>query len=215
MKLNFKNIVTIIAGLIAIAALYVFNYGLYPRFFDIEWDEEVKLHDGRVIVVHVKNTYERQKKNSGRYDENSIQFRHKELTFERNPGEKYTLKTRMPLAYLGRFDEKWYIVISGQGPYGNFPDELPTRWGDDFSTRIQRVAILEKETFQPIRWEDAPSALISMNLTDSIFWKDFVAWDGLMLSLNQKLLFQKTHPAPEQGVITRPIRMNSLQKEIK
>ena len=31
----------------------------YPRFFDIEWDEEVLLHDGRIIWVHVKRTFER------------------------------------------------------------------------------------------------------------------------------------------------------------
>ena len=31
----------------------------YPPFFDIEWDEEVLLHDGRVIWVHVKRTFER------------------------------------------------------------------------------------------------------------------------------------------------------------
>lgn len=38
---------------------YVLNFGLYPRFFDIAWDEEVQLHDGRVIVVNVKRTFER------------------------------------------------------------------------------------------------------------------------------------------------------------
>lgn len=31
----------------------------YPPFFDIEWDEEVQMHDGRVIWVHVKRTFER------------------------------------------------------------------------------------------------------------------------------------------------------------
>ena len=31
----------------------------YPQFFDIAWDEEVQLHDGRVIMVHVKRTFER------------------------------------------------------------------------------------------------------------------------------------------------------------
>ena len=31
----------------------------YDQFFDIEWDEEVLLHDGRVIWVHVKRTFER------------------------------------------------------------------------------------------------------------------------------------------------------------
>jgi hypothetical protein len=50
-------------GVLAIAAVlgmaYVFQFGLYPQFFDIAWDEEVLMHDGRVIVVHVKRTFER------------------------------------------------------------------------------------------------------------------------------------------------------------
>jgi hypothetical protein len=31
----------------------------YPPFFDIEWDEEVLLHDGRIIWVHIKRTFQR------------------------------------------------------------------------------------------------------------------------------------------------------------
>lgn len=31
----------------------------YGQYFDIEWDEEVELHNGRIIVVHVKRTFER------------------------------------------------------------------------------------------------------------------------------------------------------------
>ena len=50
-------------GGLALAAvlglIYVLNFGFYSRFFDIAWDEEVQLHDGRVILVHVKQTYER------------------------------------------------------------------------------------------------------------------------------------------------------------
>jgi hypothetical protein len=32
---------------------------VYGQYFDIEWDEEVLLHDGRMIVVHVKRTFTR------------------------------------------------------------------------------------------------------------------------------------------------------------
>jgi hypothetical protein len=104
----------------------------YDRYFDIEWDEEVLLHDGRVIVVHVKNTYERQSKSLKQYDENNIKFRSKTLMFESAPGQQQTFHTRMPIAYLGKFNKDWYVVISGKGPYGNYPDEMPTRWGNDF-----------------------------------------------------------------------------------
>ena len=31
----------------------------WDKHFDLAWEEEVELHDGRVIVVKVKHTYER------------------------------------------------------------------------------------------------------------------------------------------------------------
>lgn len=95
---------------------------IYDRYFDIEWDEEVLLHDGRVIIVHVKNTYERRGGGLKKYDETKITFRRKELIFEAAPGKFVTFSTRMPVAYLGNFDNDWFVVISGQGPYGNYPE---------------------------------------------------------------------------------------------
>ena len=43
------------------------NGCLYDRWFDLEWDEEVLLSDGRVIVVHLKQTYERLSQSLSRY----------------------------------------------------------------------------------------------------------------------------------------------------
>lgn len=42
-----------------LVAVYALKIGFYPRNFDLQWDEEVQLHDGRIIVVHVKHFYER------------------------------------------------------------------------------------------------------------------------------------------------------------
>src|SRR4051812_3847192 len=60
----------IIGGLVLamlVGALYIWNFGLWPRYFDIAWDEEVQLHDGRVIVVSIKRTYERMGKRVERW----------------------------------------------------------------------------------------------------------------------------------------------------
>lgn len=183
----------------------------YDRFFDIEWDEEVLLHDGRVIVVHVKNTYERQSKSLKQYDENKIMFRSKTLMFESAPGQQQTFHTRMPIAYLGKFNKDWYVVISGKGPYGNYPDEMPTRWGNDFTTLLQRVAILQNDSFTPISWDIAPSELVKMNLIESAFFADFVAWNGKRLTLDQKKAFNETNATPYRQEITRPIRFKKIQ----
>jgi hypothetical protein len=47
----------------AIAAVlgvqYVFHYGFFPRYFDLAWDEEVQLHDGRIVMLHIARTFER------------------------------------------------------------------------------------------------------------------------------------------------------------
>ena len=171
---------------------------IYDQYFDIEWDEEVLLHDGRVIVVHVKNTYERRGKGLKQYDETKITFRRKELTFESEPGKPITFKTRMPLAYLGQFEKKWYVVIAGQGPYGNYPDEMPDHWGNDYSPSIARLATLQDGAFIPTRWANAPEPLKStgwqVNLMTSSFWSAFPEWNGLKLTLNHKNAFKDIHP---------------------
>lgn len=59
MSIRNSQILGAVALVLVLAAVYVAKFGLYPRYFDIEWDEEVQLHDGRVIVVHVKRTFER------------------------------------------------------------------------------------------------------------------------------------------------------------
>jgi hypothetical protein len=181
----------------AVIASPLLSACIYDQFFDIEWDEEVLLHDGRVIVVHVKNTYERRGKGFKQYDETKITFRHKELIFESEPGKRVTFKTRMPVAYLGQFEKDWYVVIAGQGPYGNYPDEMPDHWGNDYSPSIARLAILQNGAFIPARWANAPEPLKStgwqVNLMTSSFWGDFPQWNRTKLTLNHKKVFKDTH----------------------
>ena len=202
------------AGALAIAIVigvsYVLNFGLYPRFFDIEWDEEVQFHDGRVIVVHVKNSYERQRATLERYEETAIVFRQKEVTFELESG-LHTFRTRMPLAYLGQFGKRWYVVISGQGPYGNHPDEMPTHWGNDFTKLEQRLAVFQDGAFRPIRWEDAPPLLARMNLLPSAFRRELLSWSGSRVTLAQKKNFEDSNPVPNPLTFALPIRMDKTK----
>ncbi len=194
-------------------AVYAGALRLYPRYFDIEWDEEVQLHDGSLIIVHVKNTYERLRSRLNPYDTDSIKFRRKTIEFESQIGQKVIISTRMPVAYLGRFDGRWYIVISGQGPYGNFPDENEGRWGDDFTTLEQRLAILRNGEFTPIDWEQSPPYITSMNLMRSAFWSEFLQWNKGILTLSRKQLFNDAYPTSYRNKISRPIRMTeSIRK---
>lgn len=202
-KLRYVSI--ILTTLVIFLGGYFIKSSVYPQYFDIRWQEEVELHDGRKIVVNVANTYERRGMSFTRYTENNITFRQKSLSFERRPGQTYTFRTRMPLAYIGEFDGEWYVVIAGQGPFGNYPEEMPTHWGGNFNTLLQRLAVLRGDTFTPIPWTLAPSQLTKMNLMDSVFFTEFLDWDGKILTLEQKNAFDAANPTPYRQEITRPI----------
>ena len=209
------KILSVIALFAVLSGGYFLVFGWYPRLFDVQWDEEVQLHDGRVIVVHVKRIYERQGSRFKEYEENRIKYRSTELTFESSPAKLQVLKTRLPVAYLGQFEKQWYVVLSTQGPYGNFPDEMPTHWGDDFTTREQRLAILKENAFAPISWDAAPVNLTQMNMLDSAFFSELLTWNASRLTLNQKQKFVQEHSNPGGREISRPIRFQKAQGENK
>lgn len=202
--------------LVVLGVIYVMNFGLYPQYFDIAWDEEVQLHDGRVIVVHVKRTFERRGLRLARYDEINSTFRRNEFVFDAN--EKagvVTFSTRMPVAYLGEIGGYWYAVISGQGPYGNFEDEMPNRWGDDFTNLEQRLAVLSGSKFLPLAWDRAPSELTRMNLLSSIPLIELVALNDQKVSLAMKTSLEDAHPSSYRNQISRPLRMTQNQGDKK
>jgi hypothetical protein len=187
--------------------IYVMNFGLYPRYFDIAWDEEVQQQNGDVIVIHAKRTFERRGARLSRYDERDSTVRRNTLTFTpTRSSEAIEFTTRMPIAYLGSIRGSWYAVIAGQGPYGNFPDEMPDRWGRDFTTLEQRVAILRDGKFVPITWGEAPTELVRMNLLPSIPLSELVALDGHKVTLAQKRQYEITYPTPYKREISRPLR---------
>jgi hypothetical protein len=210
---------TKIFSVLAIGAVclvgYVLLFGFYPRYFDLQWSEEVLQPNGTVAVVKVKNTYERRGTRFKEYDENSITFRRKDIAFDSESGQEKILSTRMPIAYLGKFDRDWYAVVSGKGPYGNFSDEMPTRWGEDFTTLGQRLAIWRDGSFVPIPWELAPQELVKMNLIESAFFVEFVEWNGKRLSLEKKEAFNATHETPYRQKVTRPAKFSKNSGEEK
>jgi hypothetical protein len=184
----------------------------YERFFDIEWDEEVLLHDGRVIVVHVKETYERRDRSS-RYEHTT--FRRNEFTFDTG-GEagRITFSSRLGVGYLDQINGDWYVVLFGQGPYGNHPDEMPNRWGSDFTMQEERLAKLDKDKFVPIVWEMAPAgAILNNNLVvGSMTVATLATFDGKQMTLEDKKRLRSAYPpGPGGGQISRPIRMKPTQ----
>lgn len=172
---------------------------------------EVKLQDGRVIVVHVKRKYERQRQSPLPYDANSIQFRSGTLAFMASASQRVVVKSHQPLGCLDQHGADWFLVVSGQGPFG-IADESPTRWGNDFSTMEQRLAKLADGEFVPVNWELAPSELRYLNLVGNLFYPEFPAWNGKILTLAMKSEFRAKHGILTIPQITRPLRMAITQE---
>lgn len=82
---------------------------VYGQYFDIEWDEEVLLHDGRMIVVHVKRTFERRSLT----DRWLGHDRDTEITFNAGaPWGKFSRKfERYDVTMIEQQDSNWYFGL--------------------------------------------------------------------------------------------------------
>ena len=190
---------------------------LYDQYFDIEWDEEVLLHDGRVIVVHVKRTYERRGKRLRPYED--VTFRRNEFTFDAgDPVGLVKFSSRLGVGLIDQVNGNWYAVLFGQGPYGNYPEEMPDHWGQDFTVQEERLAKLERDRFVPIAWDAAPpGALLNNNfVVGSMSVKELSDFDGKKMTLGDKKRLRDAYPpGPGGGKISRPIRMQKPKEELK
>ena len=87
----------------------------FSRYFDVEWDEEVELFGGKIIIVHIKRGYER---TSSIFDPDlrSIQ-RSVEITFDAG-GRIGVFKKKFDnydVRYIYKNKEYWYIALSEIG----------------------------------------------------------------------------------------------------
>ena len=87
----------------------------FSRYFDVEWDEEVELFGGKIIIVHIKRGYER---TSSILDPDlrSIQ-RSVEVTFDAG-GRIGIFKRKFDnydVCYINKSGNNWYILLGGIG----------------------------------------------------------------------------------------------------
>ena len=85
----------------------------YERYFDIEWDEEVLLHDGRIIWVHVKRTFERRSE----YDQWNGIHRDTEVSFDAGGKIGRVVKkfARYDIIFLETDRGNWYFLLGEMG----------------------------------------------------------------------------------------------------
>jgi hypothetical protein len=126
------------AALVTTLALHPLVGCSYSQFFDFAWDEEVQLHDGRTIVVHLNYKFQRLSQGLTPYAGRSIP-RESELTFD--AGGTSGVVTQHFRGYFPMFLDQsqgaWYGVLYGsdyrhsrtlpggdwgdmEGPYGQW-----------------------------------------------------------------------------------------------
>ena len=99
----------------------------YGRFFDIEWDEEVELHNGRIIIVHIKRTFERVTASMRRSRWKGMQ-ESTEINFDAE-GKigKYQKKfDGYNISYINFDKGNWYIKLRGLDRVLNKSKEITT-----------------------------------------------------------------------------------------
>jgi len=180
-------------GTLAIV-IYAFTIGLYPRYFNLTWDEEVQLHDGRVIVVRLKHTYERLHRELGRYT--SAIPRDTELSFDAGGKEgrvTQIFKGGKPLL-LGQQAGNWYMVLS-VAPYQN-SQLLPGQdWGLDQNGNGQHVAVMQGTSFKPVPICMLPDEFQQPNFLVRYAEADELAkFDGKLVTLQDKKHYLNLHP---------------------
>ena len=175
---------------LVLGVTYVLSSGLYPRFFDIAWDEEVQLHDGRVIVVHIKRFYQRKGLMLERFPKHPYRMG-MEFSFESGPsGQRFShyLK-RGSLAFLDQKDGKWYI---GYGmDEGDIAAELGSR------AIYPNVAIVNPDgsITKPNSWDEVPSEIKQVNIMPSTPDEQAISkFNGTRLTLQTKMHHWAANP---------------------
>lgn len=197
----------------AVFVAYTLFIGWYPRYFYISWDEEVQLHDGRIIMVHVKSKYERLHHEFSRYA--SAIHRDTEITFtpENQKGQiTQILKGGRPLI-LDHKNGTWFLVFSWSAEWS--PQLLQGQnWGPDQNGNGQRVAILEGTQFKKASICVLPNEFQTPNfLLRYADAAELSHFDGTLLTLAHKKKYLEKYPLLYgDAYIERPVKQNECPK---
>lgn len=177
----------------------------WDRHFDLSWEEEVQLHDGRVIVVKLKHTYERLHREFTRYGGTNL-TRDTTLTFDAGgtAGTVTQLFKGFHPKFIGQHEGVWYVLIYGSHYYKS--NEIPSQnWGIAWYD-CDRAAVLKGVGFVPISVHDFPMVFQKQNML--LLYgtaAEHAEFNGKRITLKEKAAWRIKHP-PGYGddVICRP-----------
>lgn len=187
---------------------------LWDKHFDLSWDEEIQLHDGRVIVVKVTHTYERLRREIGRYT--SALPRDTEFSFDAGApvGRVTQLFKGFHPMFLGWHEGTWYAVLYGDYYYRS--RELPGQdWGELEGPYGQWAIRLDNGKWQPMSMSRLPAAFYEPNM---MLLKGAVSeqaeFDGKKVTLQDKQAWVAKHPYDYADIrLTRPTAVSPRRKD--
>lgn len=173
----------------------------YDQYFDIEWDEEVQLHDGRVIVVHVKRTFERVVGGIAKFERWRGVHRDTEISFDAGGTiGRFTKKfQRYDVDFIHSKDGYWYIYLLNTT--GTPPVKL-VEWNAAFL-----ILKLDGEIDQAQSWSQLPTAFLTRNIMPpSPDSAGISIFHNSLLTLEVKRAYWKANPAAagDDEVLRRP-----------
>jgi hypothetical protein len=204
-RMNRRTALTTALALPALTSCY------YSQYFDVTWDEEVKLYDGSVITVNFKFTHERLSCFS-KYERAIL--RDTTMTFDAGPpyGQISQTFRRMQPVLLNKYDGNWYAVLetrgSGDNPYISGQD-----WGPHQNAYGQWPLKLTSAGFATIPIAEFPDAIIDQNLVRNVPPEELAVFDHQRVGLagSKKLLIEKHVLHPDDMTLKKPLAKSANQ----
>ncbi len=178
----------------------------WDRFFELGWEEAVQLHDGQVIVVKRKQTYEPLGSSFTRYGGTIIR---RDSTLSLDAGGNIGVVTRLfkgfrPM-FLGQYEGVWYAVLYG-GYYAN-SRKLPGQdWGELEGPSGQWAIKLVDGKWVPISMSNLPEPFQRPNML-MLYGEvaEHAEFDDKRLTLIDKRAWSERHPpGPSHIRLVRP-----------
>jgi hypothetical protein len=181
----------VLAGVLL--GLYAWQFGWQsPWRFDLAWDEEVQLHDQRIILVHIRRSYER---NSWLSREGSVRLA-TAISFDAGPpfGRFSHQFAPEDVALIDQYQQIWYFVAAPAGGGMQEGEQTPAFWVLRPGQRLPQAARGEKLPEAFTRWNVMPATPDAATLA---------RFDNTRLELDPKMRHWAAHPRREGDEVIR------------
>ncbi|RZJ25030.1 MAG: hypothetical protein EOO54_07595 [Haliea sp.] len=201
--MRLSSFVKIFAPLLLLAGLlpglYVWQFGWQsPWRFDLAWDEEVQLHDQRIIQVHIRRSYERHSLLTPR---DAVRLS-TEISFDAGaPWGRIRQQFAEDVALIDEDQQVWYFAAAPSSAVPGPPrgDATVTFWKLQAGQPLQPARRGEKLPEAFVRWNVMPATPDAAALAK---------FDHTQLRLNEKMRHWAAHPRSEgeEAVRLDPLR---------